>query len=98
MTKREFECIDPNGQIIMSVDGIIPDGCRVRMPLHLMDSVQREVAAQSPTQIRDAWGAPAGHRPGYVFSSAPPGPRVKAFFNEGKRLQDAWRNPSGVSN
>lgn len=95
MSENEIQVINKRGEIIAS-DGssIVPDGCGVRVPLMLMDSVQRAVAED--LRITDAFGAEAGHRPGYVFASPTrlSEARDAAYNANLKLLEDAWRSPS----
>jgi hypothetical protein len=85
---------DKRGKLVDCDDGIVPDGCGVRVPIFLMDSMQRDVAAN--LQVVDAWGAEAGHRPGYVFNGPNKSTEARdaAYDDSVKRLNDAWRNPS----
>ena len=93
---RTIKYVNQKGELVFSEDGIVPDGCSVRVPLLLMDSFQRAIAVQSTPLLIDAWGAPAGHRPGYVFApTSTNDARVTAYANESKRLQNAWRSPPG---
>jgi hypothetical protein len=78
---------------------MVRPGERVRVPLMLMDGVQRAVAGVPPPRdllVTDSRGAPAGHRPGYAFAYAADSaddPRVAAFAERGRYLTDAWRTP-----
>lgn len=98
MTKFQF--INERGEVVDSDSDVVPDGCGVRVPVMLMDSVQREVAAHVSRQalITDAFGAPAGRRPGYCY--APPTQaataRDAAFEESCNRIENAWRNPPVV--
>jgi hypothetical protein len=45
MFKNEAQVFDKRGRLMACDDGIVPDGCGVRTSFFLMDSVQRDVAA-----------------------------------------------------
>src|SRR5262245_39935380 len=79
----------------MPRDRVLRDGERVRVPLHLMDGVQRAVATDG-LRFHDGMGNPAGHKSGYVFGGNPEQrQRVAEAYTEGNtRLQNAWRNPA----
>lgn len=72
--------------------GVLRDGKTVSVPLHLMDSVQRAVAGQT-ARVVDAFGAPAGHRPGYAFVAGARTASEEARVACDQKLQDAWRGP-----
>jgi hypothetical protein len=80
-------------------DRVVRDGESVRVPMYLMDGVQRAVAGVPPRRdvlVTDGRGLPAGHRPGYVFiyaADSADDPRVAAFAERGRYLTDAWRTP-----
>ena len=75
---------------------ILGDGEVLRVPPHMMDSMQREVARHGlSTRLHDGRGGPVGHKPGHVFSS-------DASLNEAKErayaaydaeLRDAYKHP-----
>jgi hypothetical protein len=70
--------------------GVLRDGKTVSVPLHLMDAVQRAVAL-SAARVTDAFGAPAGHRPGYAFAAGARTASEDARVARDQKLQDAWR-------
>jgi hypothetical protein len=97
---KMVQVFDKRGELVACDNGIVPDGCGVRVPVMLMDSVQRAVAADADLQITDAWGAPAGQRPGYVFDrrlTEAQEARDAAYDDNVKRLGDAWRSPSATT-
>src|SRR3954462_12417914 len=100
MTSRQIEVINARGEVVVVHDGVVPAGCRVRVPLMLMDGVQQGVAAHSPAGLTDAFGYPAGHRPGYVFgaSTQASGARDAAFAERTAYLNDAWHAGTSGSN
>lgn len=84
---------------------IVPDGGRVRVPLMLMDSLQRQVAM--PRLIRDAAvsathdsrGNIAGSRPGFIFSDADTGRKqiADAYDTYDRDITTAYQNsPTGI--
>ena len=79
-------------------NGVIRDGGRIHVSLFAMDHVQRALAQSAP-QVCDAFGAPAGSRPGYVFMAGPnsTAARDAAFDAEGRRLAEAWRTQPGIA-
>jgi hypothetical protein len=89
MTRHEIEDDDD--------DRVVRDGESVRVPMYLMDGVQRAVArvAAPPgprMRVTDALGASAGFKPGYCFDAGAAGdPRPAAFSEREKYLTDAWR-------
>jgi hypothetical protein len=92
MMKNQVKVYDKRGKLVDCDDGIVPDGCGVRTSFFLLDSLQRDVAAN--LQVTDAWGAPAGQRPGYVFDhrlTEAQEARDAAYDKCVKRLGDAWR-------
>src|SRR5215210_4061092 len=93
MTSRQIEVINQRGEVLVVYDGIVPPGCRLRVPFMLMDGVQQGVAAQSRVGLTDAFGNPAGFRPGYVFAerSSASDARDAAFAERTAYLNDAWR-------
>jgi hypothetical protein len=53
--------------------GILKDRRRVRVPLHMMDSMQRDIGSHFQRMrdehcLHDGQGGKVGHRPGYVFT------------------------------
>lgn len=72
-------------------DQIARDGQTIRVPLMLMDSVQKAVA--SSTVTNDG----AGHRPGYaVITDAMVKDRLKLYDAYIARVTSAWKNPPAV--
>jgi hypothetical protein len=78
-------------------DDVVRDGEAVRVPMYLMDGVQRAVAglAAPPgprVRVTDALGASAGFKPGHCFAAdSANDPRPAAFSEREKYLTDAWR-------
>jgi hypothetical protein len=78
-------------------DRVVRDGESVRVPMYLMDGVQRAVSGRVAPRnllVTDALGAPAGFRPGYAFAYAADvagDPRPAAFARRERVLCDAWR-------
>jgi hypothetical protein len=71
----------------------------VRVPFFLMDELQQAVAAHAPIRlVTDAFGAPAGHKPGYVFARRTTATEARdaAYLEQRERLGNAWRNPSAA--
>lgn len=76
---------------------IVRDGEVVRVPLTLMDGVQRSVVA---ARLHDGMGREAGHRPGFVFANGQNDEVSRAArATYVKLLGDAWRGatPAGSS-
>ena len=80
---------------------VLADKENIRVPLMLMDgealSVDRDTgsaAVRSSASVVDAFGLPAGHRPGYCFSTDPSYAERKAEAYEAHRktLTNAWRD------
>jgi hypothetical protein len=100
MSENKAQVFNARGEVVACDDGIVPDGCGVRTSIMLLDSVQRAVAADADLQITDAFGAPAGQRPGYVFDhrlTEAQEARDAAYDASVKRLEDAWRSPSATT-
>jgi hypothetical protein len=100
MSENKVQVFNARGEVVACDDGIVPDGCGVRTSIMLLDSVQRAVAADADLQITDAFGAPAGQRPGYVFDhrlTEAQEARDAAYDASVKRLEDAWRSPSAAT-
>jgi hypothetical protein len=95
--------------------GILRDGRRVRVPMQFMDSMQRAVRerfgsgpsiADSHILVVDAFGKPAGHRPGpcylripehmtdHAIAAAQDHNRAQAYADFVASLQDAWKGDS----
>ena len=75
-------------------DDTVRDGKSVRVPVVLMDAVQRAVATDG-LRLHDGTGNPAGHKRGYVFGgNAEQRQRVAEAYDERTaRIQNAWREP-----
>jgi hypothetical protein len=70
-------------------DKIVRDGERVRVPLWLMDSLQRSVRAHA---VQDGFGKPAGQRPGFVYvAGLDNAPCRDAYEGYEQFLSDAWK-------
>jgi hypothetical protein len=95
---RRYRYDDEDDDGPLDANGVLKDGCSVTVPLHMMDSMQRDIARHSlATRLHDGHGGPAGHRPGFVYST-------DASLNEAKErayaaydaeLRDAYKHPQG---
>jgi hypothetical protein len=71
-------------------DRIVRDGERVRVPLMLMDELQRSVQAN---RLHDGMGNGAGHKPGFVFTAGrDEAPSRTAHDEYVTDTADAWRS------
>src|SRR4051812_34161550 len=71
---------------------IIRDGERIRVPLMLMDELQRSVQA---SRLHDGMGNAAGFKPGFVFMTGlDEVPRREAHDRYQRLLGDGWKNDS----
>jgi hypothetical protein len=79
-------------------DEIVHDGESVRVPVLLMDDVQRAVATKG-LRLHDGAGNPAGQQRGYVFGgNAEQRQRAADAYDERtRRLQNAWRSPAAAA-
>ena len=71
-------------------DRFIQDGERLRVPMLLMDELQRSVLS---SRLHDGLGNAAGFKPGYVFVVAndqSPGHAARETYV--KLIGDEWRN------
>jgi hypothetical protein len=82
-------------------EAAVRDGRYVRVPMVLMDSLQRAVAGASPfardgLTVRDAYGGTPGHKPGYCFAGDKKAEQrlSDAYAEYDRQLVDRWRNPS----
>lgn len=65
----------------------------LRVPMIMMDDLQRSVAAS----LVDAFGQRAGLRPGYVFdTSEDQAARAAGYADYKQQLGDAWRDGAGA--
>ena len=91
-----IEITDKFGRKRRARKGEVPaDGETIHFPATLMDAMSRVLSdpVQSNRGIHDAYGSPAGHRPGYCFGGnrqARAAAEV-AYEQRRQRLQDAWR-------
>jgi hypothetical protein len=70
---------------------IVIDGQRVRVPMMLMDEVRHAIGTGG-APIRDAFGLPAGHRPGYCFEpTSAADPRPASYAEYEARITNSWR-------
>jgi hypothetical protein len=78
---------------VFDANGVLKDGCAVRVSMTMMDSLQRDVAKHAPT-ITD----PARHRPGFRDSrdSAALDALEQAYRDADAADANAWRS-SGTS-
>lgn len=73
---------------------IVRDGERVRVPLMLMDELQRSVQG---SRFHDGMGHEAGHKPGFVFVTAHDQTEACAAHETYvKLLGDAWKGAETV--
>lgn len=90
-------------QLTEEEEELLRDGETRRIPLLLMDAVQRSVAADPERrdngnlQIIDAFGQLAGHAPGYCFANVPGDTRPQAYRQYVDHLSDAWKQPSQMA-
>jgi hypothetical protein len=79
-------------------DDVVRDGESLKVPLYMMDSVQRAVATDG-LRLHDGMGNPAGHKRGYVFGgNAEQRQRAADAYDEWtRRLQNAWRTPGAAA-
>jgi hypothetical protein len=91
---EKFQMFDRDGNPIPTTDdGILRDGARLRVRMMFAD----HAPGSEPAQVFDAFGGPAGHRPGACYA-APPA-NVAADFSAADAavaeyqayLADAWR-------
>jgi hypothetical protein len=111
---KQYEILDRHGRLVEG--DIIPDGGRLRVSMMMKDSmspVQRAVAEDAEARrfpVVDAFGRPAGRRPGacYLRPAADGSPeraaqiardhmRQEAYEDSVRDLEDAWRQPSPTS-
>jgi hypothetical protein len=107
---KSYEILDRHGRVVE--EDVIPDGGRLRVSMMMKDGmseVQRAVAEDAEARrfpIVDAFGRPAGQRPGACYQRpAPDGTperaaqiareymRQEAYSDSVRALQDAWRKP-----
>jgi len=69
-------------------DSILRDGESLRVPLHMMDAVQRSVAQH----LHDGHGNRPGHRPGFAMSDANDDARQRAYDEYRRDIENAWRS------
>jgi hypothetical protein len=95
----KHQLINKNGEVVYLDDDsdVVPDGygVRVHMMLQDMDPVQKSIATN--VRVTDAWGAPAGHKPGYVFSQTQTQDAYNAREAYKVRLQDAWKTKAAAA-
>jgi len=77
-------------------NGVLKDGARVRVPLYLMDSTQRAVAANA-AHLHDGHGGGIGHRPGHITTNdaAMHAAVDRAYALRDEEDRNAWRIGSG---
>jgi rRNA maturation endonuclease Nob1 len=102
--------VNARGKTI-SVDGDeCPEGYGLKVPIMLMDSMQREIATHygRPAQVVDAFGMPAGQKRGYCFPNTSSGElrdaaidardqADQAYAELVNRDQNAWRRSVNVA-
>jgi hypothetical protein len=77
-------------------DGLVPDGCGIRVPMQFRDAAIRERDAGRPNDARGIVHTGGGHSPGYIYSTdatmrdAAEEARAEAI----REMCDAWRRPS----
>jgi hypothetical protein len=94
MTRRKNQFVNSRGEIIDTDSDECPPGFGLKVPVMLMDSMQRDVAAHYTRRARitDAFGLPAGQRRGYAFADvASDDPRIAAYADAARHSSDAWR-------
>ena len=107
---KQYEILDRYGRIVEG--DVIPDGGRLRVSMMMKDGMselQRAVAEDAEARrfpVVDAFGRPAGQRPGACYQRpAPDGTperaaqiardqmRQEAYAQSVLDLEDAWRKP-----
>jgi hypothetical protein len=79
---RSYQFVDEDDEDTM--DAVVPPGGVVRVPMYLLDSVQRQIASQTFD----------GHRPGYAqLTDAQIATRRAARDAMIRRAENAWRTP-----
>jgi hypothetical protein len=76
---------------------ILKDGVTISVPTAVRDSLsslQRAVAADAECRVTDAFGGPAGRRPGYAIASdhAARDAKALAYANYDCDVQNGWRS------
>jgi hypothetical protein len=74
-------------------EGTVQDGESVRVPIMLMDGKPYEAPLRRDMRMVDAWGNPAGSRPGWCFAVDGNDQREAAYQAYKRELRDAWRKP-----
>jgi hypothetical protein len=104
---KQYEILDRHGRVVE--DDVIPDGGRLRVSMMMKDGmseVQRAVAEDAEARrfpVVDAFGRPAGQRPGACYLRTAPhttdhAKQVMADHMRRERdqyaadLQDGWKN------
>src|SRR5262249_41165424 len=79
-------------------DEMVRDGESVRVPMFLMDKVQRAVATIGQ-RLHDGMGNPAGRKRGYALGGNAEQRQLaaEAYDERTTRLQNAWRSPAGAA-
>ena len=106
MTRRTDRTDDDDDENLFDERGVLRDHARWRVPMYLMDSVQRAIAMDG-AQLRadrplivDAAGGTAGlNRPGYRFPTGDARQRANDARNEAlaeyqQHQENAWRSPA----
>jgi hypothetical protein len=72
-------------------NGVLKDGRSIRVPMMMMDAVQRGVA-----QLHDGRGGPVGHRPGFAVTTDATALDAKeeAYADYHADLVSAWKRDS----
>ena len=102
MSNRKIPIINSKGEPVILDDdsGVVPPGYGVRVSSFLMDgdAIQQAIAAEN-VRVTDAFGAPAGHKPGFCFDANSDGEaRARKAFDDHKLwLRDAWRAPQATT-
>jgi hypothetical protein len=94
LDRRIFECDDDD----LDERGLLRDGRRLRIRVADDETVEDDEDddfVEVENYVTDAFGRPAGHRPGYVFASDDAAQQRldDAYAAHDAWLRDAWRNP-----
>ena len=86
---KKNQLINKNGEVVRLIDDneVVPEGHGIRVSAFLMDG--------APSYLTDAYGNPAGHRPGYIFNNdtrtQDEGDAALVAYKA--RIRDAWKTP-----
>lgn len=99
--KPSFDDSDDDDFELINGKPILRDGHSFRVPVRLMDGVQRQLRERTGhgTQLHDGYGGSVGFRPGFVVpkDAANVDTRQRAYAAHCDALENAWRGdpPTG---